>query len=140
MIILDTNVLSELMRKSPAQSVVDWVERHPAIDLATTTITEAEILYGVALLAPGQRRTDLGAAAAAMFAEDFNGRVFAFDEGAAVAYAAICARRRSAGRPISALDAEIAAICVARNARLATRNIPDFEGCGVELINPWERS
>ena len=140
MIILDTNVLSELMRKSPARSVVEWVERHSAVDLATTTITEAEILYGVALLAPGQRQADLGAAAASMFAEDFAGRVFPFDEDAAVAYAAICAKRRSAGRPISALDAEIAAICVARNASLATRNIPDFEGCGIDLINPWERS
>jgi len=137
MIVLDTNVLSELMRPSPSERVVQWIEQHAAGDLATTAITEAEILYGIALLPPGRRRNDLAQAACAMFAEDFEGRVFSFDSEAAAAYAVLCADRRAAGRPISAFDAQIAAICVARGMTLATRNLPDFEGCGLDLINPW---
>ena len=137
MIILDTNVLSELMRPSPSVRVVQWIEQHLASDMATTAITEAEILYGIALLPAGRRRNDLAQAAGAMFAEDFEGRVFPFDSEAAAAYAVLCADRRAAGRPISTFDAQIGAICVARGLTLATRNVPDFEGCGLDLINPW---
>ena len=138
MIILDTNVLSELMRPSPSERVVHWIEQHLAGDLATTAVTKAEILYGIALLPLGRRRNDLAQAAGAMFAEDFEGRVFPFDTEAAAVYAVLCADRRAAGRPISAFDAQIAAICIARGLTLATRNVPDFEDCGLDLINPWE--
>jgi predicted nucleic acid-binding protein len=137
MIILDTNVLSELMRPSPSERVVQWIGQHPAGDLATTAMTEAEILFGIALLPAGRRRSDLAQAAGAMFAEDFEGRVLSFDQEAAAVYAVLCANRRAAGRPISTFDAQIAAICVARGLAMATRNVPDFEGCGLNLINPW---
>lgn len=138
MIILDTNVVSELMRASPSQAVLDWIAGQPMADLFTTTITQAEILFGVALLADGRRRAGLAQAAGQMFAEDFAGRVLAFDASAAQAFAPIAAARRRAGRPIAAFDAQIAAIAFASGAVLATRNVADFEGCGVVVVNPWE--
>ncbi|MBI5165808.1 MAG: type II toxin-antitoxin system VapC family toxin [Magnetospirillum sp.] len=137
MIILDTNVLSETMRPNPSEMVLHWLATQPAIQLFTTTITEAEILYGLALLDPGQRRTALEAAARAMFAEDFAGHVMPFDSAAALAFADIAASRRRLGRPISQADAQIAAIARTHGASIATRNVADFEGCRVALINPW---
>lgn len=137
MIILDTNVISELMRAEPAPAVLAWIQSQPGLGLFTTTLAQAEILYGLALLPEGKRRDALQAAARAMFAADFADRILSFDTSAAPVYAQIAAARRLAGRPIAQIDAQIAAITRARGARLATRNVMDFEACGIELINPW---
>jgi toxin FitB len=136
-IILDTNVLSELMRPKPSARVVAWVAKQPARELCTTAITEAEIFYGIQLLGKGKRQEGLLAAAEAMFAEDFAGRVFGFEDDAARVFARIAARRRTFGRPISHADAQIASIARVRQAKLATRNLADFEECGVEVVDPW---
>jgi len=136
-ILLDTNVLSELMRPEPDERVVDWLLAQPAPSIFTSSITRAEILYGVILLAPGKRRDALEAAAQAMFAEDFGGRILGFSADAALPYARIAADRRRAARPISHFDAQIAAIATCSGAAIATRNTADFEGCGVEILNPW---
>ena len=140
MIILDTNVLSELMRPTPSPRVVAWVAKQPAAELFTTSITEAEIFYGPELLTKGKRREGLLAAAEAMFAEDLAGRVFEFDSDAARAFSKIAAHPRALGRPISHADAQIAAITQVRGARLATRNVADFEDCGLHAIDPWNGS
>jgi toxin FitB len=137
MIILDTNVLSELMRPEPTAQVVSWVAERPLSQLCTTAITEAEIFYGIELLSKGKRRDALLAAAEVMFSEDFTGRVFAFDSDAARVFANIASHRRSLGHPISHPDAQIAAIARVRKAVLATRNFDDFADCGVDLIDPW---
>jgi predicted nucleic acid-binding protein len=137
MIILDTNVLSELMRPTPSPQVVAWVAKQPATELFTTSITEAEIFYGLELLGKGKRREGLLAAAEAMFAEDLAGRVFGFDSDAARAFSKIASHRRALGRPITHADAQIAAITQTRAAKLATRNVGDFEDCGVEVVDPW---
>ncbi len=137
MIILDTNVLSELMRSSPAPQVVQWVQNHRSAELFTTSITQAEIFYGIELMAGGKRRQALLETAEAMFAEDFVGRVLPFDGDAARSFAAIAARRRASGKPISNSDAQIGAIVHLRGATLATRNLADFEGCGIRLVSPW---
>lgn len=137
MIILDTNIISELMRAEPAPQVLAWIRGRSGSSLFTTSLAQAEIYYGLALLPEGQRRNALEAAARAMFETDFAERVLSFDTSAAPVYADIAAARRLAGRPIAQIDAQIAAIARARGARLATRNVKDFEGCGIELINPW---
>lgn len=139
MIILDTNVLSELMRPRPDPSVVDWVAAQSASAIYTTSITQAEILHGLMLLPPGRRRRALEAAAEAMFAEDFEGRVLAFGGEAARPYAEIASARRRAGRPISHFESQIAAIARVTGAAIATRNVADFEGCGPRIVNPWSR-
>jgi len=138
MIILDTNVLSELMRPAPSEAVIRWVARQPDTSLYTTSITQAEILYGLALLPTGRRRSDLLTAAEQMFADDFAGRVLPFDAVAATSFGTIAARRRQQGRPIEAFDAQIAAISSSRGAALATRNVTDFLDCGLTIINPWD--
>ncbi len=137
MIILDTNVLSELMRLAADRRVLAWVSAQAAASLFTTALSEAEIRYGVAVLPAGRRRKALDEAVAGLFA-DFGDRVLPFDSAAAQAYAAIAADRRKAGRPISFADAQIAAIARALGARLATRNTPDFDGCGIHVIDPWK--
>lgn len=138
MIIVDTNVLSELMRHEPNPSVIEWVEAQPVTSLFTTTITQAEILYGIRLLPRGKRRSEIEEAVREMFHTDFSGRVLPFDEDSAQAYAEIAGTRRQEGRPISQFDAQIAAIAFSRNSTVATRNISDFEGCGLQLIDPWK--
>jgi len=137
MIILDTNVISELMRRAPVDAVARWVNGRPALSLYTTTITQAEILHGVVLLPKSKRRDAIAAAADEMFKQEFAGRILPFGTDAAAAYAMIAAARRRAGRPISAFDAQIAAIARSTGAELATRNVADFEACGVVLVNPW---
>jgi predicted nucleic acid-binding protein len=139
MIILDTNVLSELMSAKPSPRVAAWVANQPAAGLFTTSITEAEIFYGIELLAGGRRRETLLAAAEAMFAEDLSGQVLGFEGEAARVFAKIAARRRALGMPISHADAQIAAIAQLRGARIATRNVADFKECGVDVIDPWNR-
>jgi predicted nucleic acid-binding protein len=137
--ILDTNVVSEPMRPTPSPAVLAWLaESHERGEHFVTTITLAEILFGIELLPRGKRRDRMLAQAEAVFAEDFAGRVLPFDEDAARAFPQIATQRRAQGRPIADLDAQIAAIARSRGAFLATRNTIDFEGCGVRLVNPWE--
>jgi hypothetical protein len=137
MILLDTNVVSELMRAEPAQTVLGWFGQHDATDLFISAVTEAELRTGVAILPDGRRRDRLQLAIDAMINQDFQGRVLPFDSLAAKAYAEIAAQRRAAGRPIAEADCQIAAIARATNAPVATRNVKDFDGCGIRLINPW---
>ncbi len=138
MIIVDTNVISELMRAVPEPKVLRWFEENDGGDLFLTAINEAELRTGAGILAAGKRRDQLVIAIDAMIDEDFAGRVLPFDSPAARLYAEIAVARRSAGRPISDADCQIAAITRMWNAALATRNIRDFEGCGIVLVNPWD--
>jgi predicted nucleic acid-binding protein len=137
MIILDTTVISEAMSPSPNSDVSTWLSTQPTSQLFTTTISLAEILYGIELLPAGKRRGGLLLTAETTFPKLFAGRILSFDEGAARAFARIAIHRRSRGRPITLFDAQIAAIARATSAALATRNTGDFEGCGIKLVNPW---
>ncbi len=138
MIVLDTNVISELMRPHPDSMVVRWVAAQPTAMLCTTSVNKAEILYGIAVLPKGRRRAALLAAAEAVFSEDL--KVLPFDDAAAVRYAEIVADRNTSGRRIEAFDALIAATALAAGADLATRDVGGFEGIGLALIDPWSRS
>lgn len=138
MIVLDTNVISEVLRPAPEPKVLDWLDEQSPNSIFTTAVTRGEILYGIRLLSDGQRRRRLWTAALAIFGEDFAGRVLSFDSDAADIYAEIGASRRAAGRPISQFDATIAAITRSHGAKLATRNAKDFDGCGIDVINPWD--
>ncbi|WP_107671023.1 type II toxin-antitoxin system VapC family toxin [Cyanothece sp. BG0011] len=137
MIILDTNVISELMKPQGSTIVYQWVAVQPIKQLFTTTITQAEILYGIALLPIGKRQKQLTKIAQKMFTEDFEDRILAFDQQAAICFAKIASQRRQKGIPISQADAQIAAICAAKQATLATRNVTDFRDCEIVIINPW---
>lgn len=138
MIVLDTNVISELMRAESHPGVVAWLGRHPNTSLFTTTLTQAEIFYGLRLLVEGKRRTALMEAAEHLFETDMAGRVLPFDTDSAHFFALIAAERRAAGRPVSQIDCQVAAITRSRGASLATRNVRDFEGCGITVHDPWE--
>ena len=136
--LLDTNVLSEFMRPQPAEEVTVWLDRLPAEQVWICAISFAEIALGLALMPAGKRQAALARAAHAMFDEDFGGRCLPFDEHAAFHYGAIVAQRTRVGRPISTEDAQIAAIALAHDLTLATRNVSDFEGIdGLAVINPW---
>jgi len=137
MIIVDTNVVSEMMRAVPEPIVLRWFSSQADEDLKVTAITLAEILYGIELLASGKRRDALQAGAEKMFGVVLAGHILTFDDKAARAFAVITSSRRKQGRPISDFDAQIAAIARANGATLATRDTDDFAGCGVRLINPW---
>jgi len=137
MLILDTNVISEIMQMLPSPRVLAWWSQQQVGELFTSTVTMAEILYGIDLLPKGKRRDRLLAQAEAMFAQDFAGRILPFDEDAARTFPEIAAGRRAQGRPMAEFDAQIAAIARSRRAILATRNTADFEGCGLRLVNPW---
>jgi toxin FitB len=137
-IVLDTNVLSETLRRAPAASVSRWMKAQPSTSLFTTTICEAEIFYGLALMPRGRRRTRLEQAVAAIFEEDLADRILPFDSAAARAFGPIAAIRRGLGRPITEFDAQIAAIAHSRGATLATRNVEDFANCGIKVISPWD--
>jgi len=136
-IVLDTNVISELTRNTPEPGVISWLDSLQAAEVATTAITAAELLYGVARLPGGRRKTELAEAVHELLSDDFRGRVLAFDDRAARPYADIVTGRDQLGRPIGIADAQIAAICRVLDAPLATRNTADFEETGIELINPW---
>lgn len=140
MILLDTNVISELMRPQPDASVFAWIAKQPRRTVYTTSVTQAEIFYGIAVLPEGERKIAFGAEAERMFRDDFAAGPLAFDAAAAIHYAEIRGKRRRAGRPISPLDAQIAAIATAVGAALVTRNVRDFENCGLALIDPWTAS
>ena len=138
MIVLDTNVLSELMRPEPHPAVFAWVASQPPSSLYTTAINRAEVLYGIAALPAGRRKDALAAAAEAVFDEDLAGRILPFDGGSAVHYARLVMARREAGTPIEAFDALIAAATLTAGAGLATRDTGGFAGCGLSVVNPWE--
>jgi predicted nucleic acid-binding protein len=138
MIVLDTNVVSEFMKVTPDAKVVRWTGTRSATDHYTTSITQAEILYGIQLLPAGKRRSLLQQVAEAMFTEDFAGRVLGFGTEAATAYAQIAGERKRIGRPISHFDAQIAAIAQVSGASIATRNVGDFVELGLTILNPWK--
>jgi predicted nucleic acid-binding protein len=137
MIILDTNVLSEFMKPGPSRQVLTWVAKQPLKGLFTTSINEAEIFYGIEVLSKGKHRESLLVAAELLFAEDFAGQIVNFESDDARAYSRIVAHRRALGRPISIADAQIAAIAQARGAKIATRNVADFDNCNLVVIDPW---
>ena len=137
MIVLDTNIISELLRPAPNKQVEAWLSAQDGENVYFTTVGEAELQYGLALLPAGKRRNALSKAVEEILDEDFQDRILAFDRAAARAYAVIAAARRAAGRPISQFDCQIAAITRTNEAILATRNTGDFEGCGIRLIDPW---
>jgi len=137
-IILDTDVLSALMRSAPEPAVVRWLDRQPAISVWTTSITLFETRLGLALLPQGRRRQALALAFDRLLAEDLHSRVLDFDGPAADAAAALAAARQQAGRPVDLRDTQIAGIALARRGALATRNVRHFEGLSVPVINPWE--
>ena len=138
MIVLDTNVLSEVLRPAPQARVLDWLQDQPRASLFTTTITRAEILYGIRSLPKGKRRDGLWDAAMKIFDVDLAGQVLTFDSVAADEFAQLSASRCAAGRPITQFDALIAGIARSRGAKLATRNVSDFEECGIAVIDPWK--
>jgi toxin FitB len=136
-VILDTNVLSELLRTDPAPQVLAWFAAQPAESLFVSAVTQAEMMLGARLMPLGRRRAALESALSAMFDEDFAERILPFDSAAVPAYVQVVSDRRSLGRPISQFDAQIAAIARRAGAKLATRNTADFEQCDVELVDPW---
>ena len=140
MILIDTSVICELMRPEPARTVLNWFAAHEPAALFLSAVSEAELRTGAAILPPGKRRDSLTASIDAMIKEDFAGRVLPFDSAAAKTYAAIAADRRAAGRPITEADCQIAAIARALGASMATRNVGDFEGCGIKIVDPWQGS
>lgn len=136
--VLDTNVVSELMRERPDPAVL---ERLVGLDDSAwhiTTITEAELRHGLLLLPAGRKKTRLGTALTALLSQDFAGRIIAFDSAASAYYADIMVLRSKAGRPLQVQDAMIAACCLAHVSTLVTRNVGDFEGFGLTMFNPWE--
>ena len=138
MIVLDTNVISELARQAPDPGALSWLDSLEVSDVATTAVTAAELRYGVARLPDGHRKQELTVVIRGILTEDFHGRVLPFDERASVRYADIVAARQRIGRSIGVADAQIAAICRDLDGILATRNTADFEETGIELIDPWK--
>jgi hypothetical protein len=137
MIILDTNVISELLRPAPEPRVEQWLSAQDGLNVYLTSISEAELRYGLAIMGNGKRRAALVDAVDRILREDLAGRILPFDSSSAQSFATIAAARRAAGRPIAQADCQIASIAHARGATVATRNTPDFEGCEIDLINPW---
>ena len=136
-VLLDTNVVSELLRPSPNPAVEGWIAGREAGDLHFSAVGEAELRYGVALLPAGRRRDALAAAIEGILREDFENRVLPFDSAAAREYADIAASRRTAGRPVAPADCQIAAIARSRDLTIATRNVRDFADMEIELVDPW---
>lgn len=137
--LIDTNVLSELMREKPDPQVLDWFSKQTPTQMYTSAVTHAEILTGIALLPAGKRSQDMARAASHIFSEDFFGRCIDFGGLAVEHYALVKAQRQLAGRPIDTADAQIAAIALATKLTLVTRNTKDFEAIdGLEVINPWQ--
>ena len=137
MLVIDTNVASELMRPVPAPAVAAWIAERDAAAIYLTAVSEAELRFGVAILPAGRRRTALEAAMRRWLEIGFGDRILPFDSAAARAYAEIAAERRESGRPIGEADCQIAAISRSHGASLVTRNVRDFERTGVEVVDPW---
>lgn len=138
MIVLDTNVLSELMRSAPERQVVAWLDRQPAESVWITSVTAFEARMGLALLPAGRRRQTLESALTQLLTEDLENRILPFDDAAATEAAALAAKRQLAGRPVDFRDTQIAGIVLARRAVLATRNLRHFSDLSVKVVNPWE--
>jgi len=137
MIVIDTNVISEVMRPDSDARVMGWLRSQPLGSLATTSVTVAEIRYGLARLGQSRRRAEREAKFEAFLARGFAGRVYGFDIEAANAYGELVADRDRGGRPLEGFDGLIAAIARVRGHAIATRDVADFQGCGVPVINPW---
>jgi predicted nucleic acid-binding protein len=137
MFILDTNILSAMMSMHPPREVMTWVDAQDEELLFTTSITEAEIMAGLAIMREGHRRSGLETAAAAIFMREFEGRVLPFDTTATAAYAELFAARRRIGKPTTPMDLMIASIARTHAAAVVTRDAGGFEGCGLTIINPW---
>lgn len=137
MIVLDTNVISEPFKPLPDAKVMDWLGQQAEDDVFTTTITRGELLFGAHILPQSRRQDVLLAGLLRIFDVRFPDRVLSYDSNAADAYAEIAAQRRAQGRPGSQSDMMIAGIVRSHGATLATRNVRDFEGCGIALIDPW---
>lgn len=137
MIVLDTNVVSELVRPRPEPVVIGWVDALDSVDVWISAMTAAELRASVALLPAGRRRDDVGQRIELLLSDTFAGAVLVVDAGSAVHYAEVVAARAAAGRPIGTVDALIAAVCRQHGATLATRNTRDFTGTGVTLADPW---
>ena len=138
MIVLDTNVLSELMRPAPSPKVLAWLDAQTPDTLWLTSVSVAELLFGIARQPDGARKQAFAPAALGMLEEDFTNRVLNFDLEAASILANLAAASERADRPMGLADGQIAAICLAHNASLATRNVGDFAQLGLQLINPWD--
>ncbi|MDB9520076.1 type II toxin-antitoxin system VapC family toxin [Roseofilum reptotaenium CS-1145] len=135
MIVLDTNIISELMRPQGNVEVYQWVSNQPISNLFTTTITQAEVLYGIALLPSGKRKNELSQAAQLMFQEEFPGRILPFDEKAAISFAQIATQRRRMGKPISQADAQIASICNSFDILPARRFALDGDSLSIQAVS-----
>ena len=140
MILLDTNVVSEVMKPAPSGLVISWLNETPTADLFISSISMAELWYGLRALPDGQRREALASRLEQFIAQGFNQRTLDFDARAAQVYGEVMADRRRTGKPMSILDGQIAAIAKVHYAALATRNVRDFDGCGIEVVNPWAYS
>ena len=138
MVMIDTNIVSELMRAEPSAEVLDWMDDRPPRELFVTAVTEAEVRTGIALLPEGRRRRGLAEACERAFGSLFAGRVLPFYSDAARTYAEIAAAGRVLGRPVSKADCQIAAIARSRGMAVATRNVRDFEDMGIDIFNPWD--
>jgi len=138
MYLLDTNIISELMDPPGASAVLSWADSVDLWDQFTTALSQAEVLYGLAIMPKGRKRTDRITWADQMFAEDFRGRILPFDQHAASHYADLLSSRRSLGRRLDTIDAQIAAVARANGMAVVTRNTKDFEDCGIDLIDPWQ--
>jgi predicted nucleic acid-binding protein len=138
LIILDTNVLSALMRREPVRAVVNWIDQQPAESIWITSITLFEARFGLALLPSGRRRKALETAFEAVLADDLEGRVLDFDRPAAEAAAVLAVKRQREGRVIDIRDTQIAGIVIARRAKLATRNVKHFADLSADVVNPWD--
>jgi len=137
MYILDTNIISELVRPQPNPGVVDWINARATTSLYTTSITKAELYFGIGIMSEGKRKQGLQQAIDTMLRTGLQYRVLGFSETSAIHFAEIAAQRTLFGRPISTADAQIAAICREHRFTLVTRNTPDFMDCGIELLNPF---
>ena len=135
--LLDTNVVSELIRKSPAPAVAAWVSDQPLENLFFSAVSEAELRYGAAILPAGRRRDILFFKIDAMLRDAFEDRILPFDTDAARAYGSLAALRRRAGRPVASADCQIAAIAASRGMSVVTRNVRDFDGMGIGVVDPW---
>jgi toxin FitB len=137
MVIVDTNVLAEVMRTSPAPAVVGWLNAQDSASLFLTAITVGEIRYGLRIMPKGQRRQTIELGFDQIIATAFAGRILSFDEHAAVYYGEVMGRRKELGRPLSVPDGQIAALARLHGFAVATRNVRDFLDCGIELVNPF---
>lgn len=138
MIVLDTNVLSELARPRADPQVIAWLDAQDSADVLITALTAAEVRAGIALMPLGRRRDEIGALMDSVLMDTFAGQVLAVDADSAVRYAEVVRTRTRLGRPIGAVDALIAAVCLQHGATLATRNTADFLGTGLDLVDPWQ--